>query len=79
MSCGGFVEFYRGNLSLTEVLTRMRNLTAGGFFHNGMVLTVAEMMFYNKNTNIGILLNLKFFINNAGDEQVVRESKIFLP
>lgn len=41
---------------------------------NNMVSTVIEVMFYNKNTQIGINYVLHYFIDNSGQFQVTLEN-----
>lgn len=54
-------------------------MVAENWFRNEMIVTVLELMFYNENSNIGIIVNLKFFIDNTGEFKHDFQSTIFLP
>ena len=56
-----------------------RQMVAENWFRNEMIVTVFELMFYNENSNIGIIVNLKFFIDNTGVFKHNFQSTIFLP
>lgn len=79
MGRGGYVEFYRGNSSLAEVMGRLESLTASEYFHSDMVFAAIEMMFYNKNSNLGIFMTLKYFSSNSGQRHITKETKLYLP
>ena len=49
------------------------------WFRNNMVETVVELMFYNRNEKIGLVIQLKFFINNAGQFTASKKQLTFLP
>lgn len=44
-----------------------------------MVKTVLEMMFYNNNDRIGVLITLVFFMSNTGKMKVREEKLTYLP
>lgn len=50
-----------------------------GWFRNNMLETVVETMYYNKNSKIGLIFNLRHFIDNSGALKTTLKSQTFLP
>ena len=44
-----------------------------------MLQTVTELMFYNENAKLGIIVYLKYYIDNTGQFMTDYQSTIFLP
>lgn len=62
-----------------SLITLYSDMLANKWFRNNMVQTVVELMFYNKNSDIGINMQLIFFESNTGNFSVTMQHLIFLP
>ena len=63
MNQGGFIKFIKGNTTLTDATSTISQMIKENWFRNQMIQTVLELMFYNENANIGIIVTL----NGHGD------------
>lgn len=79
MNQGGFIKFIKGNTTLTDATSTISQMIKENWFRNQMIQTVLELMFYNENANIGIIVTLKFFIDNTGQFGQDMSSTVFLP
>ena len=79
MNQGGFIKFIKGNTTLTDATSTISQIIKENWFRNQMIQTVLELMFYNENANIGIIVTLKFYIDNTGQFGQDMSSTVFLP
>lgn len=79
MNQGGFIKFIKGNTTLTDATSTISRMIKENWFRNQMIQTVLELMFYNENANIGIIVTLKFYIDNTGQFGQDMSSTVFLP
>ncbi len=79
MNQGGFIKFIKGNTTLTDATSTISQMIKENWFRNQMIQTVLELMFYNENANIGIIVTLKFYIDNTGQFGQDMSSTVFLP
>eukprot|EP00347_Sterkiella_histriomuscorum_P005839 403355073 len=76
---GGFIKYFPGNATRNETYAEYRKITNAKWFYNNMIRTAVELMFYNNNDEMGILIQIVFFKSNTGELTVSKRQFTYLP